>query len=58
MAKSRSESILREAFCSVLLRGVEGDEAISRIRKGEENDAWPGQNALPYFLALEGRGLR
>jgi len=42
MAKSRSESILREAFCSVLLRGVEGDEAISRIREGKRTMPGPG----------------
>jgi hypothetical protein len=30
MAKSRSESLLRGAFSLLLLRGAEGDEAISK----------------------------
>jgi len=46
MAKSRSESVLRGAFPLLSLRGAEGDEAISRIRRGEENNAWPGQEAI------------
>ena len=43
MAKSQSESRLRGAFPYMSLRGAEGDEAISRIRRGEANNAWPGQ---------------
>jgi hypothetical protein len=58
MAKSRRESPLREAFLPLSLRGAEGDEAISMVRRGEENSAWPGQKASPRFLALEGRGSK
>ena len=42
MAKSRRESVSREALPLLSLRGAEGDEAISRVRRGEENSAWPG----------------
>jgi hypothetical protein len=45
MAKSQSESPLRLAFSLVSLRGAEGDEAISRVRQGEQENAWPGQKS-------------
>jgi hypothetical protein len=50
MAKSRSE---------LPLRGSEGDEAISNDSP-REREQCPArvEKALPYFLALEGRGLR
>ena len=52
MAKSRSESPLRLAFSLVSLRGAEGDEAISRVRQGEQNGAWPGrENQLLSVIA-------
>jgi hypothetical protein len=39
------------------IRGAGG--VYERIRKGEQENAWPGQkDLLPYVLALEGRGLR
>jgi len=57
MAKSRSESVLRGAFPLLSLRGAEGDEAISRIRKGEENNAWPGQKNR-CFSSLRGAQRR
>jgi hypothetical protein len=43
MAKSQSESLLREAFPLLSLRGAEGDEAISMVRRGGDDSAWPGQ---------------
>jgi hypothetical protein len=52
MAKSRSESPLRGAFPHLLLRGAEGDEAISRIRQGGEKSAWPGHELSAKSQAL------
>jgi hypothetical protein len=63
MAKSRRESPLREAFLPLSLRGAEGDEAISMVRQGEENSAWPGQKTLrgaeiPRFTRNKLRNLK
>jgi hypothetical protein len=49
MAESQRESRLSSAFPLVSLRGAEGDAAISKIRRGEENSAWPGQKK-PYCI--------
>jgi hypothetical protein len=48
------------------LLNKKGGDAYGKVPKriaiatsqGEEKDAWPGQNALPYFLGLDGRGFR
>jgi hypothetical protein len=49
MAKSRSESPVPSAMPSLSLRGAEGDVAISMVRQGEDNSAWPGQR-IPYCI--------
>ncbi len=46
MAKSRSESPVPSAMPSLSLRGAEGDVAISMVRRGEDNSAWPGHKGL------------
>ena len=66
MAKSQSELSLPGVFLLVNARHhfpchceePKATKQFQGIRGGEENKAWPGQNALLYFLALEGRGLR
>jgi hypothetical protein len=55
MAKSRSESSVL-ALPLLKVRGVRG--VMKTIRQGERTMPGPGKNALPYFLTLEGRGLR
>ena len=44
MVNSQSESLLREAFCIMSLRGAEGDEAISKIRRGGRKMPGPGMS--------------
>jgi len=46
MAKSQSESPLPNAFPLLSLRGALARKQSQRIRRGEKNDAWPGQNAV------------
>lgn len=58
MAKSRSESSLREALTLLSLRGAEGDEAISKDSPRGTEMSGPGKKALPHFLAPEGRGFK
>jgi hypothetical protein len=57
MAKSQSESPVREAFPPLSLRGAEGDAAILMVRRGEDNSAWPGQR-IDCLSSLRGAPRR
>jgi hypothetical protein len=50
MPKSRSGSL--QCHCEE----PKATKQSQRIPGGEEKNTWPGQNSLPHFLALEGRG--
>ena len=58
MAKSRSESLLQEAFPLLSLRGAEGDEAISKGSPRGRAQRLARADKPYRILALDGRGLR